>query len=295
MDLDKLRVFYLVVAEGSMYRAAKKLNLAPSALSRTISVLEESVQTKLFIREKAKSLVLSDAGKILFEHTKEILRIAATAEETVKDVDKTPKGNLKVISTAGIISNWIIHFVPGFLRKYPDMRLTLYGSSSESLTNSNADAAINPFEESNEDLVQIYLRSVKYKIFASKEYLREFGEPKTPQDLDNHRLIVYSLDSPKNLQTADWLLSFGANPEKPRTPYLQVNTTDGVIKAVNYGLGIGAIIDELIDIQYPNVVQILPDIGTREEKYYYTFRRHLQYSKRVTAFCDYILDEIKKR
>src|SRR5205085_798636 len=77
------------------------------------------------------------------------------------------------------------------------------------------------------DLIQRHLVSVQEHVYASTEYLKKHGTPKTPDDLDEHRLIVYGDDSRPPVPGVNWLLDAGAKPGKERRPILSVNNSYG--------------------------------------------------------------------
>ena len=78
MDWDKLRVFKVVAELESMTAAAKRLGESTPTVSRKIDELEESLQSKLFVRS-TRGMVLTDAGK-------KALRYASQMEEAANQV-----------------------------------------------------------------------------------------------------------------------------------------------------------------------------------------------------------------
>ncbi|MGN6671199.1 MAG: LysR family transcriptional regulator, partial [Candidatus Nucleicultricaceae bacterium] len=149
MDLDRLRVFHMVAKEGSIYKASERLRIASSAVSRTIQLLEESLENKLFLRRQSKGVELTPFGQFLLSKTEEILAIAHEAEFAAKDMDKEPKGLLKIISTPGVMKNFIIKFIPSFIKKYPKIELVLHTTTDASLVNNGVDVAIGPYHNTS--------------------------------------------------------------------------------------------------------------------------------------------------
>lgn len=295
MDLDKLRVFHMVAKEGSIYRASERLRIASSAVSRTIQLLEESLENKLFIRRQSKGVELTLVGRFLLNKTEEILALAHEAEFAAKDMDKEPKGPLKVIATPGVMKNFVIKFIPSFVQKFPKIELVLHTTTDASLINTDVDVAIGPYLNATEEIVQVKLYSTRYHIYASKKYLDQNGTPKTPADLDHHKLIIYSIEDLPYLKGLDWLLSYGANPKKIRKPYIQVNNTDAMFELVKEGVGIGTFVPEFIDLNGTDVVEILQDDKGLDVDFNYAYHRHMQHSKRITALGDHILDMLKEK
>ena len=60
--------------------------------------------------------------------------------------------------------------------------------------------------------------TIRYQLFASREYLRQHGSPATTKDLDNHELIVYGDEFNSTFKNLDWVLELGCEPGKERTP-----------------------------------------------------------------------------
>lgn len=297
MDLEKLRVFFIVANHGSIQKASEALHIAPSAVSRSIHMLEDSVQNKLFIRQhtKGKGMSLTSAGEFLYKNSKSIFKLTNETESAIKEFEKQPSGDLKVISTPGLMNYWIFQFIPGFIKTYPHINLNLHSSTDFSLINSHSDVSISTYQDTSEDIVQVLLRSFKYKIYASKKYLETFGTPQKPEDLDNHHLISYSFDSPNNLRVANWLLNFGATSKNPRKPFLQINTTDNLYQCIECGIGIGTLVDEISPKKSKDIIEILPEYDGMTWELYYCYWRHMQHSKRVTALLDSILSDLQNK
>ena len=69
-SLSSYRIFYVVALEGNISRAAERLFISQPAISRSIRKLEDSLETTLFLRS-SRGVVLTEEGKILFDHVKE--------------------------------------------------------------------------------------------------------------------------------------------------------------------------------------------------------------------------------
>ena len=79
---------------------------------------------------------------------------------------------------------------------------------------------------------------VHFHAYASPEYLKRFGTPRSPEDLDNHRIVVLGGATPNYLQNVRWLLGAGRNGKDPRTPWLIINNVLGLMRACQRGVGI---------------------------------------------------------
>ena len=210
MDLEKLRVFYQVAKRGSISAAATSLKIAQSAISRSIAMLEEELDTQLFIRlGGAKGVIPSDSGQLLLNTAKKIFDLENLATIEIEDFNKEPAGTLKIITSLGTINFWLIEILSDFLKQYPKFNFILegYNDVMVEFEAADADVAIGPLIANVPDLIQEYLMSYPLKLYASPEYIKNFGLPKSTKDLDNHRVITFSTLRTSFLGNADGLLT----------------------------------------------------------------------------------------
>src|SRR5690606_18240455 len=124
LDWDKLRIFHAVADAGSLTHAGEVLYLSQSAVSRQIRALEESLNTKLF-RRHARGLILTEQGEILFEATRSVSkRLEATAAR-IRDSEDEVFGELRVTTTLGFGSLWLVPRLPRLFERYPNLRIDL--------------------------------------------------------------------------------------------------------------------------------------------------------------------------
>jgi DNA-binding transcriptional LysR family regulator len=290
VDWDKIRIFYYVATSKSFTDAAERLNITQSAVSRSIQSFEASLNAKLFHRH-TRGLILTKNGEIMFETAREMLTTLSRAQRFLDD-SETPKGILKVSTTAALANLWLVEGVAQFLDMYPEMRLTILGNDQAlDLAIREADVAIRPAVEHPSDLVQNYLMTFHIKLYAHPSYLQKFGVPQKVEDLDMHRLISFAEDSISPYGNINWPLTIGAKPGHIRKPYLTINSTQGLRRAVEVGLGIAAISEEYPGLKKEsNLVHILPEIKGPDVDLYYVYPSYLAKSKEVTAFGDYLTE-----
>ena len=195
MDWDKLRVFHAVAEAGSFTHAGEALNLSQSAVSRQISALEESLSVPLFHRH-ARGLILTEQGELLFRTAREVFAKLAMSESLISESKDRPKGPLKITTTVAFGSIWLTPRIREFLDLYPEIQVSLVVDDSElDLSMREADVAIRMSPPRQPDLIQRHLVSVQVHIYGTQDYLKKHGTPQRPEDLDEHRLIVYGEDS----------------------------------------------------------------------------------------------------
>ena len=189
MDLDKLRIFYYAAQAKSFTNSA--LNLSPSAISRHISDLEHRLKVSLFHRQ-ARGLVLTEQGEILLNSVQKIFAEIETARTLINELADEPQGVLRLAVPSGWLSIVLVKYVSLFVKRYKKIHLKLISCDHlPDFSMNHVDAAILPRQPDRLNLVQRYLSSLKLKLYASPDYLAEYGVPQTVQDLDHHRLISF--------------------------------------------------------------------------------------------------------
>jgi DNA-binding transcriptional LysR family regulator len=291
MDWDKLRIFHAVAAAGSFTHAGEKLNLSQSAVSRQISALEESVRAPLFHRH-ARGLILTEQGELLFNTVREVFDKLAMVEAQLAETKERPSGLLRVTTTVAFGSVWLAPRLRDFSDAYPDVQISMRVDDRElDLGMREADCAIRMHPPRQADLIQRHLLSVHVHVFASQEYLKKYGAPKTAADLDKHRIIVYGDDPNPPFPNVNWLLEVGTSGGKKRTPALMVNNVSAILRAVENGIGIAAFPDYIAQ-QSTRIVQVLPELEGPTYEAYFVYPEELRSSKRIAVFRDYLVQKV---
>lgn len=291
MDWDKLRVFHAVAEAGSFTRAGDSLNLSQSAVSRQISGLESSLKVPLFHRH-ARGLILTDQGEMLYRTAHEILAKVTIAEAQLSESTERPQGPLRITTTVAFGSVWLTSRIKDFLVLYPDIDVTLVLADTElDLSMRQADVAIRMMPPRQPDLIQRHLMTMRYHVFAAPEYLKKHGMPKTPEDLDNHRIVVFGDDVRPPVPNLNWLLEAGTRPSRKRQAALKVNSTYAIFRAVQSGLGLGALPDYM-SRESGNLVEVLPELRGPTVDTFFVYAEELRHSKRIGVFRDYLVRRI---
>lgn len=293
MDWDKLRIFQAVAEAGSFTHAGDTLNLSQSAVSRQVGALEETLQVPLFHRH-ARGLVLTEQGEILFKAAREILAKLNMVEARISESRERPQGPLKVTTTIAFGSVWLAPRLKEFLEDYPDIDVSLVLSDNElDLSMRQADVAIRLTPPTQADLVQRRLMVLRYHLFAAPSYLKKLGMPRTLEDLDHHRLVVFGEDARPPVPNLNWLLEAGTRNGEKRKAYLKVNSTYGIFRAVQSGIGIGAL-PHYLNQETGNLVEVLPELRGPDVDVFFVYPEELRNSNRITVFREFIIRKIEE-
>ena len=242
MDWDKLRVFHAVAEAGSFTHAGETLNLSQSAVSRQISALEENLQVPLFHRH-ARGLILTEQGESLNRTVREVFAKLAMTEALLTESKEKPAGRLKVTTTVGFGSTWLAPRLQGFLEMYPDVTMSLLLDDADlDLAMREADVAIRMHAPKQPDLVQRHLMQLHWLVVAHPDYLARAGTPTRPEELDDHKLILFG-DYRPPVADINFLAEAGRRAGQPRRALLEVNSLHAMAMAIRSGMGIGVLPD----------------------------------------------------
>jgi DNA-binding transcriptional LysR family regulator len=293
MDWDKLRIFHAVAEAGSFTHAGEMLNLSQSAVSRQISALEDSLNVPLFHRH-ARGLILTEQGELLYRTAHDVFAKLAMAEAQLTESKDRPRGPLKVTATVALGSTWLTPRMKEFLELHPEISVELVLDERElDLGMREADVAIRMLPPRQPDLIQRHLLTVHINIYASASYIHRHGMPKTPEDLDGHSIIVYGEDARPPVQDLNWLLRLGVKPGQRRTPVLCINNVYAIFKALQAGIGIGALPEFMVQ-GADDLVRVLPQIQGPRIDAYFVYPEELRNSKRIQVFRDFLLQQVAK-
>jgi DNA-binding transcriptional LysR family regulator len=289
VDWNQLRIFNVVAEVGSFTRAGKILNLSQSAVSRQIGALEASLKLPLFHRHPG-GIALTDMGVEFHRAIKEMSERLAAAMARINEFREKPEGPLRITTSVTFGSAWLSSRMNVFHGRYPEISvsLLLVDNVELDLLRGEADVAIRFARQTQPRLVQRYLMSIRYHVFAAEEYLRKYGTPRSPEDLDRHQIIVYGEDVPAPIANINWLL--GAGAKKSREPALRVNSVYGIYRAVRSGLGVAALPYYLSE-EAANLVEILPELTGPSFDVFYVYPEELRHSKRVAVLRDFLVQE----
>ncbi|MBI1217561.1 MAG: LysR family transcriptional regulator [Rhodobacteraceae bacterium] len=288
MDWDKLRIFHAVADAGSLTHAGETLHLSQSAVSRQIRALEESLNTTLFHRH-ARGLILTEQGELLFEATSSMVKRLDAASARIRDTEDEVMGELRVTTTTGFGTLWLAPRLSALYAKYPDLKIDLMLEERVlDLPMREADVAIRMKEPSQADLIRKRLMNIRMQLYASSEYVAERGKPERLEDLSQHRLICQAPATPQVAAGAALVQTLMAYNVPSM---LTVNNYFGVLQAVLSHLGVGVLPDYLTE-DFPNLVRVLPDVESNDVPVFLAYPEELRHSKRVSAFRDFVTEEI---
>jgi DNA-binding transcriptional LysR family regulator len=293
MDWDKLKVFHAAAEAGSFTHAGEQLGLSQSAVSRQVSALEQELNVPLFHRH-ARGLILTEQGDLLYRTAHDVFMKLEAARTKLTDSREKPNGELRVNTTAGIGVHWLTPRLGEFFDLYPDIRINLITGDEElDLAMREADVAIRLRQPVQPDLIQRKLFSMHFHAYASPEYLKRSGTPRSLQDLDHHRIMVLGGNAPNYLQDVHWLTKVARDGKEPRVPWFVINNVLGLLRACQRGLGIAMLPDYLVE-EDGGLVQLFGDVDGVAFEAYFVYPEELKSVARIQVFRDFLVAKAQR-
>lgn len=145
MSLYAYRVFATVVEQKSFAKAARLLELSPSAVSHTVSKLEQGCGFPLLVRGK-RTAVLTDGGQDVYRYVREMLTTADMLDKRVMQIRGAFSGEVTLGILDSVAVSWLPDIVSKFRNTCPDIELHIleksYTALIDDVVNHRCDAAI---------------------------------------------------------------------------------------------------------------------------------------------------------
>lgn len=188
---SQMQAFVEVADRGSISRAADKLGLAKSVVSRRLSELEARLEVQLFQRTTRK-LGLTENGRRFYADAQRVLHDLEQAECAVSEAQLELKGTLRL---ALPMSFGLLHLTPaieGFMREHSQLNFEIeFDDRRVDLIAEGFDLAIRIARLNDSSLIARKLAPIRHGVFASAAYLERHGVPRHPQELTSHIGLGY--------------------------------------------------------------------------------------------------------
>ncbi|HLW24766.1 MAG TPA: LysR family transcriptional regulator [Steroidobacteraceae bacterium] len=191
--LSGLLAFVHAVEARSFTRAARRLGISPSGISKAISRLESRHGVRL-LQRTARSISLTPEGLAYYQLCKKIVADLEEAEHVLTDAHKSPRGLLRITLPLSIARLHFARMLPEFARQYSEVQLEVHVSDRiTDLVEEKFDVAIRIGKLSDSRLVARRLASGTLTTCATPSYLKRHGVPKRPEDLLQHNCIQFEV------------------------------------------------------------------------------------------------------
>lgn len=264
VSTDSLRsiVYFVAIARyGSFTIAAEEVGVSKSALGKSISKLEEHLSTRLFHRSTRK-VVLTTEGEAYLLSCQSALAILGDAELALKSKQQHPSGNIRIDMPAAFGRSVVMPILLQMTARFPELKLTLtFNDKVVEPLEVGFDLAFRfgPIKESYE-LIARKLNEQHLVLCASPKYIAEHGQPRSIEELANHRCIM----AWRGGKPLPWLVKNidGIDEYFHPQPFHQISDGDAMVDAAIAGAGVVQFPESLLrsTISTNKLVPILPQL-----------------------------------
>jgi DNA-binding transcriptional LysR family regulator len=263
VEPNDLLLFARVVDEGSFSRAALRLGLPKSTVSRRVAALEAQLGERLLLRTTRK-LTVTDFGVAVLEHAHRVVEDVDAAASLAQNRQLKPSGRLRVTMPSDMANFVLAPFLAEFVLKYPAITLELDLSARfVDLIGENFDVAIRMGHlRDDASLAARQIAAFSGSLYAAPSYLARHGTPSEPEALMEHdalRILARTGDPlPWHLVRGDTRWE-GVPPGRATA-----NSPEVLMRMALAGAGI-TIVNDYFALQYlqrGDLVQVLPDWHT---------------------------------
>ena len=289
-NFPTIPLFVAVVESGSYSRAAEKLNITKSAVSKRISQLEDELGIRL-IQRTTRHISLTEAGERYYEYVSQALSFAQQGVDAVSELQGEPRGKLKITAPMSFGVRHIAPFLTEFLQRYPHIELDLqFEDRMVDLVAEGYDLAIRIGHLSDSNLIAKRLVTCHSILCASPDYLAAHPVPSEPEHLNQHNCIKYSYFRGGN----EW--TFCKNQQEFKVlpkGNMSVNNSEAIRRVLLSGLGIGQLPTFIVgkDVQEKRLVPIMSPYALPVHAVYavYPERKHLP--QKVSLFIAFLSEK----
>jgi DNA-binding transcriptional LysR family regulator len=294
--IDLFRIFVRVAECASFTQAAQTLGLPRSSVSMAVQDLETRMGARLLNRTTRRVSLTYD-GTAFYERC---LRLLADFEETEGLFRKSPErlgGRLRV-DVPGRIGRLIIApELPTFLARFPGIQIELgVTDRAVNLIEDNVDCAVRVGSLGDSTLIARRIGDLELINCASPAYIETHGAPRTPDDLAQHRAVLYASPSTGRVEDWEWL-DGNELRTRPMQAHVIVNGAEAYIACALAGLGLIQIpaYDVREHLAAGTLVEVMPAhrAAPLPMTLLYPHRRHL--SRRLQAFIEWIVPLLQQR
>jgi DNA-binding transcriptional LysR family regulator len=244
MNLNQLKIFYLVIRRGSLTAAAGELNITQPAVTKAIQRLQEHYDVRL-VERHGKAWVLTGAGKALYRIAGRIFQLENQAEDCIRSFREQADRRLRIHASETFGGYYLPELINRYQREYPAVTVSVDILPNEKIVQNTAalDNDVG-FISDPIRLKNLTLRAVAAEQLvwiAAAGHPLAHGRSLRPQDLEGHPIIMHEPGSAVQ-KAMDQLL--GRSRSRPSN-HLEFSNNEAIKRAVAAGAGIALISEKV--------------------------------------------------
>lgn len=283
-DWNDLRYFLELSRQDKLVRAAARLQVDHTTVSRRISALEKQLDVRLFDRSPS-GYRLTDAGLRLLPIAEQIETLSNQLYQEIAGKDARLGGTVRVATPEALGTQVIARHVAAFRAAHPDIEIELVAETRRtSLSKREADIAISLSRPESGRLVAWKLCDYRLRLYAAKDYLEARAPILTQDDLVRHDFVSYIDD----LIELPELRFFDSTIKNANVVFRSTNVS-AQFNAIVDGIGLG-LVHCFMAQREPRLVAILPEKISVERSYWLLVHEDLRRVARVAAVCEFLTE-----
>ena len=295
-ELDDFSCFAVVVEHGGFSAAERATDIPKSKLSRRVYNLEEKLGVRL-IQRSSRHFAVTDIGMNIYRHAQVMLNAAQAAHDLVDHLSTEPRGVIKISLPVTIAQQDMPKILPDFLKRYPEIKVQMMVTNRRvDIINEGIDIALRVRSNLDDDPTLVIRRfaNIEQHFFATQAYLNQFGEVKTPEDLNQHKILSMADD-----HLDQFITLHDENKQQKKikvNPVVMGSDLIMLAKLTEQNCGIALLPDTIAQdyVQAGKLIRVLPDWKAPHGIYHavYPSRRGLLPAVRV--FIDYLVEKLSQ-
>lgn len=279
---DELRTFLEVARDGSLSGAARRLGLTQPTVGRHIDALEAALGCALFARSP-RGLTPTPAALALAPHVDAMAAAAAALGRTASGEAAADRGAVRVTASDIIGCEVLPPILAAFRAAHPGIAIELALSNrTADLARRDADIAVRMVRPTQSGLVARRIGTSRIALYAHRDYLGRFGEPRSLADLAGHCLIGFDRDNSSFRSAGDFARrltreAFG----------FRCDNDLAQLAALRAGVGVGGC-QENIARRTPELVAVLPNAFHTALDVWLVMHARLKATRRVRLLFDHL-------
>lgn len=291
-DLNDLYFFAAVVEHGGFSAASRALNLPKSRLSKRVSQLEDGLGVRLLQRTTRK-FVVTEAGERFYRHCQAMLAEARAATDDVATLRGEPSGVVRLSCPVSLAQSLLAPLLPVFLSRHPQVQLRVFSSNRRvDVIGEGFDIAIRVRDklDSDAELVARSFGPKRVVLVASRAFLAEHGEPRSPQELSALPVLsIFEQEGEQNWELYDGACAKTVVPVRPRLVSGEFRV---LIEAAMQGIGIAWVPEQscVEELRDGRLRVVLPDWGLPQGILHIVYPSRRGMLPAVRALVDFLVE-----
>jgi DNA-binding transcriptional LysR family regulator len=194
MELEDLQTFVAVADAGGVSPGARRLGVSKSIVSRRLFRLEEQLGVQLLART-TRGAALTEAGVTFRDHAARVVAEIDIAREAILPTGDL-HGQLRVAAPLSFGTTHLAPVLAELARRHPLLSvITLYGDRFVDIVADGFDCAVRVGYLSDSNLIARRIGPIQGKLVASPAYIKEHGEPETPDEVMRHQALLQGTEA----------------------------------------------------------------------------------------------------